>query len=74
MEEIYTFIKNALSSEITDQEMLREKLPLETAPFRFAKKAHLNIAEMAKDEERRLAFQALFLLILRPWIPIKCSS
>ena len=34
---------------------------------------HVNIQDMAKDDEVRVAFQALFLFVLRPYIPIKCE-
>lgn len=73
MEEMNNFVKNIISAGgITEQEIMREKLPLDSAPFKYAKKVHLNIQEMTKDDEIRVAFQALFLFILRPYIPIKC--
>lgn len=51
--------------------LLRERLSLDTLPFRFAKKNELFVHEYNKDDERRVALQALFLFILRPYLPLK---
>ena len=69
------FIKHALSpGGVTEAEILREKLPLDTAPFKYPKKLHLNIQELHKDDELRVAFQTLFLFVLRLYIPLKCKN
>ena len=59
---------------LKDKERLREKLSLEIVPFKFAKKRQVNVHDLPKDDERKLAFQALFLFVLRPKIPIKCTD
>jgi hypothetical protein len=66
-------IKSSLGAGLFHQEIMREKLPLDTVPFKYAKKMHVNIQDMAKDDDVRVAFQALFLFVLRPYIPIKCE-
>jgi hypothetical protein len=69
-------IKEALDmlNDVTDKEQVREKLNLESTPFKFTKRRQINIHDLPKDDERRLAFQALFLFVLRPKLPIKCKK
>lgn len=75
IEEMNHYIKHAFSSGgLLEPEIMREKLPLDTAPFKYAKKLHLNIQELHKDDEIRVAFQALFLFVLRLFIPLKCKK
>lgn len=74
IEEMNNFVKHAMTSGLTEQEIMREKLPLDSAPFKYAKKLHLNIQELHKDDEIRIAFQALFLFVLRLYIPIKYET
>lgn len=59
-------------SDVLDKDLLREKLSLESMPFTFTKKRQVNIHDLPKDDERRLAFQALFLFALKPKIAAKC--
>ena len=54
-----------------DQEELREKLSLETIPFRMAKRN--AIFKRGKEDTVRHTFQAMFLFLLRPKITLKCK-
>ncbi len=68
-------IKDVLSQcgDDFDKVRLRDKLSLDTAPFKFTRKRQVNVHDLPKNDERKLAFQALFLFVLRPKIPIKCE-
>ncbi len=74
IEDMEHHIKEAVLLGISDPETLRERIPLDTVPFKFAKKMQIKIQDMAKDDEIRISFQALFLFVLRPYIPIKCDT
>ncbi|RYH32204.1 hypothetical protein EON65_01115 [archaeon] len=72
MEEHIREIVNNLGS--LDPEAARAKLFLDNTPFRCARRLlSSSIQELPKDEEVRVACQALFLFLLRPFIPLKCE-
>lgn len=73
IEDMEHSIKEAVALGIGNAENLRERIPLDTVPFKFAKKMQIKVQDMAKDDEIRVSFQALFLFILRPYLPIKCK-
>jgi hypothetical protein len=74
IEEMNTVIKATIAMDPScEPKYLREKLSLEIIPFRYAKKAQVNIKDLPKDDDYRLAFQVLFLFVLRPYLPLKCS-
>jgi hypothetical protein len=62
------------SEETQEQDPLKEKLALEIIPFRYAKRVQYNIHNKPKDDELRIAFQTLFLFVLRPFIKLKCKK
>lgn len=65
-------IKSVLEeSTSTDVHDLRCKLALEVIPFLHVKSNRLPIETLPKMDERRLLFQALYLFILRPHLPLK---
>ncbi len=47
-------------------------LSLETVPFLYAKRMRMNFNDIAKDNDIRLSFQALFLFLLRRKLGPKC--
>lgn len=53
------------------QHIIRDNLSLDVVPFAHGRKTGYDVHELPKDDERRLAVQALFLFILRPHIPLK---
>lgn len=63
--EIYTSVRST-------PENMRYKLPIGSVPFLYA--THSNLHELPKDDEVRQACQLLFLLLLRPHIPVKYAS
>lgn len=74
IEDMEAHINGATASGIRDAESMREQIPLDTIPFRYARRFLVkNIQELPKDDEIRLACQALFLFLLRPRIPLKCK-
>lgn len=54
-----------------NQIQMRELLSLDVIPFEFGRRTGSDAQDLPKDDERRLAVQALFLFILRPHIPLK---
>ena len=50
---------------------VRYYLNLDDAPFRAIRKFDRAIEDLPKDDEQRMALQALFLIVLRPEIPMK---
>lgn len=74
IEDMEHHIQEAVLLGVSDPENMRERIPLDTVPFKFAKKTQIKIQDMAKDDDIRISFQALFLFILRPYIPIKCKK
>lgn len=68
-------IEEALAStKPLDESALRDRLPLDSAPFQVAKRMRMSFSDIAKDNDIRLSFQALFLFILRRKMPPKCKS
>jgi hypothetical protein len=67
-------IRNALTvAGSHDRTILRSLLSIESAPFSYAKKTlkQVKLNELPKDDERRLAIQALFLYALKVHIAEK---
>ena len=58
----------------TIQGHVRDHLVLDNVPFYHARKSIFRVHELPKDDERRLCIQALFLFVLRPYIPLKYDS
>ena len=50
-----------------------DALALDIAPFMHTKNLGLNFHEQPKEDETRMLFQALFLLVIRELIPHKCE-
>jgi hypothetical protein len=51
-----------------------DALSLDVAPFMHTKYLGLNYHERPKEDETRMLFQALFLLVIRELIPHKCKK
>lgn len=62
------------STKPLDESVLRDRLPLDSAPFQVAKRMRMSFSDIAKDNDIRLSFQALFLFILRRKMTPKCKS
>lgn len=72
IEDMELHILTATADGIKDPESMREHLPLDSAPFRHARRYLVkNVSELPKDDELRLACQALFLFLLRPRLTLK---
>lgn len=61
------------STKPLDESALRDRLPLDSAPFQVAKRMRMSFSDIAKDNDIRLSFQALFLFILRRKMTPKCK-
>lgn len=53
---------------------LRDRLPIDVLPFLYPKKIGVMTTEIPKDDEVKLAFQTLFLFLLRPHVSLKCKN
>ena len=73
IEEMEHFIRDAISLGVTDPDVMRDRLPLDNIPFKYSKRKQKDIHAFPKDDEIRIAFQALFLFLLRPYVPLKCK-
>lgn len=73
IEEMVHYIREAINLGVTYADTMRDRLPLDTIPFKYAKQHGFNINDLSKDDEIRVSFQALFLFLLRPFIPLKCT-
>jgi hypothetical protein len=74
IEDMEAHINSATAAGLKDHEVMREQIPLDSIPFRYARRYLIkNIQELPKDDELRLACQALFLFLLRPRVPLKCK-
>lgn len=74
IEDMEAHMNVAFDGGLREAEVMRELLPLDSIPFRFARRYLVrNIQELPKDDEIRLACQALFLFLLRARVPVKCK-
>lgn len=71
IEEMEHHIRDVLALGVVDAETMRDRIPLDSIPFKYAKRRDKDIHILPKDDEVRVAFQALFLFLLRPFIPLK---
>lgn len=71
--DMHSYVTENFPNEIKDYTAMREIFSLDTVPFRYTKKKQLNIQDLAKEDERKLVFEALLLFILRTKIPNKYS-
>lgn len=75
IEDMEAHINSTMDGGLRDPESMREHLPLDSVPFRYARRFLVkNIQELPKDDEIRLACQALFLYLLRPRVPVKYAD
>ena len=70
--DIHAYVVEKFPNELKDYVAMREIFSLDFVPFRYTKKKQLNIHDLAKEDERKLVFEALLLFILRTRIPNKC--
>ena len=73
---VYDFTRSGtvtISSGSTPEEQYHEKLALDSAPFMYTKSIGLNYHELPREDDTKLIFQALFLLVLREQVPHKCK-
>lgn len=73
IEEMEHFICDAISIGVTDPDAMRDRLPLDNIPFKYSKRKQKDVHAFPKDDEIRIALQALFLFLLRPFVPLKCK-
>jgi hypothetical protein len=73
IEEMEHHIRDAFSLGPLDADMMRDRIPLDSIPFKHPKRRQRDIHSLPKDDDVRVAFQALFLFLLRPFVPLKCK-
>ncbi len=74
IEEMEHHIQDAFALGVTDPDTMRDRIPLDSIPFKYPKRKQKDIHALPKDDEVRIAFQALFLFLLRPHVPLKCKK
>jgi hypothetical protein len=75
IESFEQLITEALAAERQfDENSLRDRLPLDSTPFLYAKRMRVSFGDLPKDHDFRLALQALFLFLLRRRLEVKYAS
>ena len=77
LDEMFNLIQRVLTgdqSSMDNKDRIREKLNLEDAPFHYARRCGYRIHELPRDDLRRQSLQALFLFILRTFVPLKYDT
>jgi hypothetical protein len=73
IEDMENHIQDAFAIGVSDADTMRDRIPLDSMPFKYPKRKQKDIHALPKDDEVRIAFQALFLFLLRPRVPLKCE-
>ena len=70
---IYAFTHNQVLVTENPERPYVELLALDVTPFIYTKALGFDFHERPKEDESRMLFQTLFLLVLREQIPHKCK-
>ena len=71
---LHKTVRSTIQDESIEKQTIRTYISLDTLPFEHCRRSGYKLNELPTSDERRLAFQAMLLFILRPYIPIKYND